>query len=81
MRKIITMSSLSVLISLLAGCATSPPAPVVATLTPEQAAANRAAINQIDDEDRSRDHVERMRQVEAIERLNRSEPLQTIIIR
>lgn len=81
MRKIITMSSLSVLISLLAGCATSPPAPAVATLTPEQAAANRAAINQIDDEDRSRDHVERMRQVEAIERLNRSEPLQTIIIR
>lgn len=49
-------------------------------MSAEQAAANRMAINQIEDEDRARDHVERMREVEAIERINRSLPSQTTVV-
>lgn len=69
------------LLGLLGGCVSSPSTPAYAPLSVvEQAAANRAAINQIEDEDRARDHVERMRQVEAIERINRSLPPQTTIV-
>lgn len=68
------------LFGLLGGCVSSPSTPAYAPLSVEQAAANRAAINQIEDEDRARDHVERMRQVEAIERINRSLPPQTTIV-
>lgn len=56
---------------LVAGCNTNPPAPA---MTYEQAEANRAYVESIQDNDRVRDHEERMRQVEAIERINRSAP-------
>ena len=54
-----------------AGCNTNPPAPA---MTYEQAEANRAYVESVQDNDRARDHEERMRQVEAIERINRSAP-------
>lgn len=78
MRTPITIAGLA-LVSLLGGCVSSPSTPAYAPLSAEQAAANRMAINQIEDEDRARDHVERMRQVEAIERINRSLPQTTIV--
>ena len=53
------------------GCNTNPPAPA---MTYEQAEANRAYVESVQDNDRARDHEERMRQVEAIERINRSAP-------
>ncbi|MFZ1388273.1 MAG: hypothetical protein WBP46_15585 [Thiolinea sp.] len=68
------------LLSILGGCVSSPSTPAYAPLSAEQAAANRMAINQIEDEDRARDHVERMREVEAIERINRSLPSQTTVV-
>jgi hypothetical protein len=43
-------------------------------MTYEQAEANRAYVESVQDNDRARDHEERMRQVEAIERINRSAP-------
>lgn len=79
MRTPIVMGGLFVL-GLLGGCVSSPSTPAYAPLNAEQAAANRAAINQIEDEDLARAHVERMRAVEAIERINRSLPSQTTLV-
>lgn len=58
------------------GCST---APVEPNLTQAQAEANRQYIDQIDTGDRNRTHVERMREVEAIERINSSSKLTVIV--
>ncbi|QQZ28529.1 hypothetical protein HMY34_07025 [Thiothrix subterranea] len=75
MIKINQLMGASVLLSLVTGCAT----PVAPEMTQAQAETNRQYIDQIDASDRDRAHVERMREVEAIERINRSAPPLVII--
>jgi outer membrane PBP1 activator LpoA protein len=71
MKKLMLLGMIVSFMGLVAGCNTNPPAPA---MTYEQAEANRAYVESIQDNDRARDHEERMRQVEAIERINRSAP-------
>ncbi|WML89278.1 hypothetical protein RCF98_09860 [Thiothrix lacustris] len=74
MIKPITLSGALLLVSVVSGCAT--PAP---EMTQAQAEINRQYVDQIDESDRNRAHVERMREVEAIERINQSSPSLVII--
>ena len=71
MKKLMLLGMMVGFTGLMTGCETNPPAPA---MTYEQAEANRAYVESIQDNDRVRDHEERMRQVEAIERINRSAP-------
>lgn len=69
MRKLMLLGMIIAFTSLFVGCNQNPP---MSAMTYEQAEANRSYIEKIQDNDRARDHEERMRQVEAIERINRS---------